>query len=300
MSLEAPKHAVEVIKDRYIHHLQSSGSLLSMTARRGDVTAGKVKFPIMPKKTNNVIKITGALNDVKRVSTGVDTVEVDLEDYETDPEWIFTPDLAKMTANLREAHAESMANSVGRFRDSLQVAAINAMCDGANTIGDGSEAINLLHLGQAKAQIIGTGGGYMNKLFCMLPAMWMEQLKQNERFASAEYLGSSDLPFAKMAIDKRTWDGVHYIVAPDDYFTYSSGSGKLYAWMWHADCVGVENNYGDINTAVQVPTMQGNPWMLKVGFGASAVGLLKSGVKRFDMKAITAPERVAILTEAVA
>jgi len=296
MSNEAPKHFRQFIKDRYIHHLQSSGSLLTSTARRGDVKAGEVVFPIMPKKTGNVVKITGALNDVKRVQTGVDSVTVDLEDYETLPEWIFTPDLEKLTPNLKEAHAESMGWSVGRKRDDIQIRAIDAMCDASNTIGDGTLAINTRNLSRAKAEIIGTGGVYMNKLFCMIPAMWMEQLKQEEHFANADYNGPSDLPFAKMGTEKRSWDGVHYMVAPDDYFD-EPAADQQHAWMWHMDCVGVENNYGDITTAEQVKTMEGNPWMLKIGFGAAAVGILKQGVKRFHMKKLVEPEEVAQLTK---
>lgn len=285
------------IKDGYIHELQSRGSLLLGTTRRGDIKAKKVEFPIIGK-VSKVRKLTGALSDVVKQSGDLRTVEVDLDDYETDPDWIFTPDLEKMGVNLKQALKERLAASVGRFRDMIQWNALAAFtADAATDYGTAGTLIDYLPFITAKAQIAGTGGMRPNMIFTGIPAMQFEQLKQYREFSEATYNGP-DLPFTRMAEDKRSWNGIHWIVLPDEYFS-GPDANNIYTYLWQADCVGVENNWGDITTMEQVTTMQGNPWMVKVGFGAAAVGILRPGVRRIVFKKQTALERVPILTKEV-
>ena len=49
----------------------------------------------------------------------------------------------------------------------------------------------------------------------------------------------------------------------------------------------------------KVPTMEGSPWLGKVGVSGAAVGIQRKGVKKLRFKAQTHLERIAILTEAV-
>lgn len=145
---------------------------------------------------------------------------------------------------------------------------------------------------QAKAQMDGTGGLMPGKVFMGIPAMDMEQLKLYKEFNNADYTGP-DLPFTRMSSTKRTWNGIHFMTLPDDYFTSPDSGTSQYMYMWHSDCIGVENNWGDIDTMEQVITKQGNPWMIKVGFGAASVGILPEGVKEFRFKKLTIPARPA-------
>lgn len=295
---QAPVFFRQEIKDGYIHELQSRGSLLLGTSRRGDIKAKKVEFPIIGK-VNKVRKLTGALSDVVKQSGDLRTVEVDLDDYETDPDWIFTPDLEKMGVNLKQALKERLAASVGRYHDKIQWDALGAFtADGTTDHGTAGELIDYLPFVEAKAAIGGTGGMRPNMIFTGIPSLQFEQLKQYKEFSRAEYNGP-DLPFTRMAEDKRSWNGIHWIVLPDDYFS-GPDSNNLHTYLWQADCIGVETNYGDITTMAQVETMQGNPWMIKIGFGAAAVGILRPGVHRIVFKKQTSLERIPVLTKEAA
>jgi len=299
MSLEAPKFFRESWKDGYIHGLQSKGSLLEGTSRKGDVKAKKVKWAIIGE-VNNVKKLSGALQPVTMNTAGRSTVELDLDDYETEPDWIFTPDLEKIGPNEKQASEESLAMSVGRKRDWIQLDALSAYtADSATDHGGASVRPNPFIFSTAKAKIYAKGGLAPNKVFVGIRSIDMEQLKAYPTFAKSDWRGPNDLPLNSLAEDRRTYNGVHYLVMPDSYFTrYSPDANEsFYYYMWHADCIGVESNYGDINTFVQVPTMEGNPWMLKVGFGAAAVGLLRDGVQRIRLDNIATVNEHVVKTE---
>lgn len=285
------------IKDGYTHHLQSGGSLLLGTARRGDIKAKKVEFPIIDK-VSKVRKLTGAISDVVVQTGGFGTVEVDLEDYETDPDWVFTPDLEKIGVNVKAAMKERLAMNVGRYRDMIQWNAMAAFtADGTTDHGASGATVDPLMFSEAKAAIGGTGGMRQNMIFTGIPALWMEQLNLYREFNDAKYTGP-ELPFLKMSPTTRTWNGIHFIQLPDEYFS-GPDANNYYTHLWQADCVGVENNWGDITTMEQVFTKQGNPWMIKIGFGAAALGILRVGVRRIVAKKQTALERIPILTEEV-
>ena len=299
MSLEAPKFYREQWKDGYIHALQTKGSLLEGTSRKGDVKAKKVKWALV-SEVNNVKKLTGALQPVVMATHGRNTVELDMDDYETEPDWIFTPDLEKIGPNEKQASEESLAMSVGRKRDWIQLDAVAAYtADAATDHGNAAMKPNPFIFATAQAKIFAKGGLAPNKVFCGIRSIDMEQLKVYPTFSKADWRGPTDLPLTTMAMDKRTYNGVHYIVYPDSYFQrYTPDAGdSFYYYMWHADCIGVESNYGDINTFVQVPTMEGNPWMLKVGFGAAAVGLLRDGVQRIRLDAISTVDEHVVKTK---
>lgn len=276
------------IRDGYVHELQTGGSLLLGTARRGDVKAKKVQFPII-KKGGNVVKLTGSLSDVKRITGGFDLAEVDLDDFETDPMWLHTPDLEKLGVNVKQGLKEALASSVGRYRDKIQWDAMASYtADAATDHGSAATKPNPATTSEAKAAIMATGGMKPGTIYCPLKALWMEQFMVWEHFAKSDWVGSNDLPLTKLSSEKRSWNGVHYFVVPDDYFATPDGGTSSYTYLWQSDCIGVENNWGDITTMTQVETMVGNPWMIKVGFGAAAVGILRPGVRRIRFENIAA------------
>ncbi len=287
MSQQAPIHFRESWKDGYNAVLQSRGALLLGTARRGDVDGKTVKFPIINKHTG-VRKLTGALKPVIMSAGSLNTVQVDIDDYETEPYWIFTPDLAKIGANLKQAEIENLAMSVARSRDKLQLQAIADFTADSTTDHGGAAVIPNTQLWTtAKAKIAGTGAAITGQIYAGIPALWMEQLKGDPTFAKSTWVGDADLPLTKMSADFRTWNGINFMVLPDEYFVSPDGGTSLYAYIWHRDCIGVENNWGDLNTFEQVATMEGNPWMLKVGYGAAALGILRDGVRRIRCANIT-------------
>ncbi|MCW5697918.1 MAG: hypothetical protein KIS96_14455 [Bauldia sp.] len=299
MSLEAPKFYRESWKDGYIHALQTKGHLLDGTSRRGDVKAKKVKWSII-NEGNNVIKLSGALKPVVMASQGRGVIELDLDDYETEPDWIFTPDLEKIGPNEKQASEESLAMSVGRKKDWIQLDALAAYtADAASDHGAANLRVNPFVFATAKAKIFAKGGLAPGKVYCGIRSIDMEQLKVYPTFGKATWRGPEDLPLKRIAEDAITYNGVHYIVFPDSYFArYTPDAGdSFYYYMWHADCIGVESNWGDINTFVQVPTMEGNPWMLKIGFGAAAVGLLRDGVQRIRLDAISTVDEHVVKTK---
>lgn len=284
------------VKDGYVHELQSGGRLLAGTARNGDVKAKKVEFPIIGK-VNKVRKLTGALTDVVKVTGGMSTVEVDLEDYETEPDWIFTPDLEKMGVNAKQALKERLAMSVGRKHDMIQYDATAAFAsDGSTDHGSTGELIDYKKFVTAKSKITGTGGVKPGNIYTGIPSMQFEQLKEYPSFSNADYNGDSDLPFVNAVLDKRSWNGIHWLVLPDEYFS-GPDANNLYSYLWYKNAIGVEANWGDITTMKQVETMQGNPWMIKIGFGAAAVGILRPGVQRIVYKKQDAVEAVPVLTK---
>lgn len=287
------------IKDGYTHELQSGGRLLAGTARRGDVKAKKVEFPIIGK-VSKVRKLTGSLTDVVKVTGGMSTVEVDLDDYETDPDWIFTPDLEKMGVNAKQALKERLAMSVGRKHDMIQWDALTAFAaDGNTDHGTADAIVNYRDFVAAKAKIAATGGVRPGEFYTGLPSMSFEQLKEYKAFANADYTGPDDLPFVNAVQDKRTWNGIHWLVLPDEYFS-GPDADNYYTYLWYRSAIGVETNYGDITTMEQIKTMQGNPWMIKIGFGAAAVGILRPGVQRIVFKKQTDIEEIPTLTKTAA
>jgi len=297
MSLEAPKFFREEWKDGYIHELQSKGSLLEGTSRKGDVKAKKVIWPIIGE-VNQVKKLTGGLVPVAMSTGGLNTVELDLDDYETDPEWIFTPDLEKIGPNLKQATQEKIAMSVGRKRDMIQLDALAAFtADAATDHGGAAIKPNPFIFSTAKAKIFAKGGLTPGRVFTGIRSLDMEQLKAYPSFAKSDWRGPDDLPLLRLAEDKITYNGVHYIVLPDSYFASPDGGTSSYYYMWHADCIGVESNYGDINTFEQVKTLKGNPWMVKVGFGAAAVGILRDGVQRIRLAKIATVDEHVVKTK---
>ena len=286
------------IMDSYVHALQTGGSLLMGTARRGDVKAKTVEFPII-MKSNQVRKLTGALSEVVKTTGGFDKATVDMDDYETDPRFIFTPDLEKLSPNLKQGLKESLQMDVGRKHDMLQWNALAAYtADAASDFGAAGDTIDPIMFSEAKASIGATGGMRPGMIFAGLPSMQMEQMKLYREFNNADYTGP-DLPFTKASTEKKTWNGINFIVLPDEYFSGPDGN-NWYSYLWQADCIGVESNWGDLPTVWQDPNMQGNPWAIKIGFGGAAVGILRDGVKRLIFKKQTSLSRIPVLTKAAA
>ena len=142
----------------------------------------------------------------------------------------------------------------------------------------------------AKAQIAGTGATTVNKIFCIIPQMVYETFKLNEIFGNSDWIGDENLPLTKMSgVDKTTWNGVHYIALPDEYFDeLRPAAGQDYCFMWHYNAVGVEANIKDGPIiAQQQHHMEGSPWLIKDFMSTAALGILPKGVRRFHVAQTT-------------
>jgi hypothetical protein len=290
MSATAPTWLRQRIKDRYVSEMQTSGRLLSGMAMPGDAEGIKVTFPIIGKAPRPKV-LTKSLQPVTPANIGNQDVSVDLVDREL-ADYIYTPDLSKMGASLKNAKEEELANSFGREHDLVLLEALSAFAetDAAMRVGDGSAEITLRQTMVEKAKIAGTGAKTAGKIYCVVPQMVYESFKLVDVFGNSDWIGDANLPLTKMSgVEKTTWNGVHYIALPDEYFdALRPAADEDYCFMWHYNAVGVETNIKDGPvTAVQVDTMEGSPWLIKDIMSTAAVGILPAGVRRFHVAQTT-------------
>lgn len=297
----------EKIRDDVARRLTSEGGFLDGTMKTGENVAGTVKFPISGGRIV-MYKLSGSIEEVRPQGIDIDTVSLQAEDY-TAEATIRNQDTARMGPSLQAEIATSMAKSVRVKRDGLKFDALNTFCELGNanipgggpttpiTFGDGSARIDMLAVMTACAQIRGAGGD--GEAYWPMPFMWFDQLEMYKEFASKDYQGDKDLPFARSGIiNKKTFRGVHFLALPDEHFTYGTGAwvaGQsqwddtkyLDTFLWTRDAVGCETFWSKEN-------MDMNEWIGKAGkpilcdtaLSGAAIGLLPEGVKRIRAKAI--------------
>ncbi|RWN78072.1 MAG: hypothetical protein EOS02_09945 [Mesorhizobium sp.] len=302
MSIQIAAWFTEKIKDKVTVQFQAHGGLLDGTMMSGDTQSNTVKFPIIGR--TEVYKLTGAIERVPVNGPGLTTVQLTMEDFEAS-DWWRIQDAYKAGPNEQAALVTIITAAIRRKRDKIKLDALAAFAAGAfgvETIGNGTAVIDILDLEQGRAQIAGTGADDTGevKVFCMLPAMWMSQLKFYKEFADAQWVGLADAPFSNVQrMRTRTWSGVHYIEGPDEYFAGKDGT-SLYAYMWHHDSMGAETPWNqEAPTITKESIMQGSPYLVKAGLGGAAVGIQAAGVKRLDFLKITKPVRPAVLTDEI-
>lgn len=296
MSIQIAAWFTEKIKDKVTVQFQAHGGLLDGTMMSGDTQANTVKFPIIGR--TEVYKLTGAIERVPVNGPGLTTVQLTMEDFEAS-DWWRVQDAYKAGPNEQAALVTIITAAIRRKRDKIKLDALAAFATGGfgvTTLGDGTAPIDILDLEQGRAQIAGTGADETGevKVYCMLPAMWMSQLKFYKEFADAQWVGLADAPFSKVQrMRTRTFSGVHYIEGPDEYFVGKDGT-SLYAYMWHHDSMGAETPWNqEAPTITKEPLMQGTPHLVKAGLGGAAIGIQAAGVKRLDFLKIDKPARPA-------
>ncbi|ESY10480.1 MULTISPECIES: phage capsid protein [unclassified Mesorhizobium] len=302
MSIQIAAWFTEKIKDKVTVQFQAHGGLLDGTMMSGDTQANTVKFPIIGR--TEVYKLTGAIERVPVTGTGLTTVQLTMDDFEAS-DWWRVQDAYKAGPNEQAALVTIITAAIRRKRDKIKLDALATFASGGagvTTIGNGTAVIDIIDLEQARAQIAGTGADDTGEVqvFCMLPAMWMSQLKFYKEFSDAQWVGLDNSPFSKIQrMRTRTWSGVHYIEGPDEYFAGKDGT-SLYAYMWHHDSIGAETPWNkEAPTITQETIMQGSPYLVKAGLGGAAVGIQAAGVKRLDFLKIAKPVRPAVLTDEI-
>lgn len=298
----------EKLKDDIKARYSSMGGYLDGTMTRGEGGAGVIKFPVIGGRIK-MYKLSGAIQEVTLSSPTLQTVSVIPDDFEASAT-LRPQDARKMGPSEQGALAKEMAKSVRRKRDDMKLGAVNAFAGATSglpdlpqtvaTIGDGSARVDILHLTNACAQIRGAGSD--EEAYWVIPYMWFKQLDMYKEFASRDYQGDKELPFARAsAVYKRTYDGVHILALPDEHHQYGTGayvegttnvSGwddtkYLDTFMWCRDAVGSEIEWDQENMTLDaIPQWEGTPWLCKVQLSGAALGILPEGVKRIRMKAI--------------
>jgi hypothetical protein len=171
---------------------QRMGSKLRNTVRQSNnVNGSTAKFQVIGKGTANT-KSRNA--DVTGMELAHSTVTATLTDHYA-PEYIDKLDELKINIDERQAVAQSAAYALGRKTDELIVA---AMQTGKNStiINDAADAIAKADLLTAfetfgSADIPEDGGRYI----AMSPAGYADLFAIDE-FASSDYVGEQNLPFA--------------------------------------------------------------------------------------------------------
>lgn len=295
---------VEKWRDDVARRLKSMGGLLDGTMVTGANVAGFVKFPVSGGKVV-MYELSGAIEEIRQQGISLDEITLQAKDY-TAEVVIRNQDMARMTASLQAEVADAMATGVRVKRDNIKLDALNAfagatspLTDGPSTvqtIGDGSQRIDILQAMNAVAQIRGAGGN--DEAYWPIPYMWFDQLDMYKEFASRDYQGDADLPLAKSSlVQARTWRGVHILGMPDEHFNYGTGAyvpGQtgwdatkyLDTFLWTKKAVGCETFWSkEAMNMTEWVGKAGKPIICDTALSGAAVGLMPEGVKRIRMKA---------------
>ena len=236
---------------------QRMGSKLRNTVRSSNVTGSVARFQKIGAGTA-VTKVRQA--DVAPMDLAHTNVEATMTDYFA-AEYIDKLDELKININERQAVATSAAAALGRQTDALIVAAMDA---GANStqIADTSGALakaDLLTLFETfgAADIPEDGQRYL----AMSPAGFADLFNIDE-FASSDYVGDQNLPFAGGMTMKE-------FLGFKIFSTSAVAGGKNFAY--HTTAVGIGIN-ADVQTEVNyVPQKVSHLTTSMMSMGAVAI-----------------------------
>lgn len=298
---------VQKIRDKTRIRYAAEGGFLDDTMTRGDGGAGVIKFPVAGGNIQ-MYELSGAIQDVDISQINFDVVELKIRDFEATT--LSRPqDIRKIGPSQEDVLAKLMARTVRNKRDRLKLDALNAFANSGataltdqpaavETIGDGTAEITLEDAVYIAGRL--NASGAEEEVFFPMPYSWFDRLMMYKQFSSSEYQGPGDLYFAKSSkVNKRTFQGVHFMALPDAMFTYGTGAygtgsngasfnptGYIDTFAWAKDAVGSEIEWDQENMMpYEQPQLKGTPWLWKVQLSGNSVGLLPEGVKRIRMKA---------------
>ena len=214
---------------------QRMGSKLRNTIRSTNVTGSTARFQVIGKGTASTKTRNG---DVSTMELAHTNVEATMADYYA-AEYIDKLDELKININERQAVAQSAAAALGRQTDALITAAMDA---GANStqIADTTGALvkaDLLTLFETfGAEDVPEDG---QRYLAMSPAGFADLFNIDE-FASSDYVGPQNLPFAGGMTMKE-------FLGFKIFSTSAVAGGKNFAY--HARAVGIGIN-SDVQTEV--------------------------------------------------
>jgi hypothetical protein len=214
---------------------QRMGSKLRNTVRSTNVTGSTARFQVIGKGTASTKTRNG---DVTTMELAHTNVEATMADYYA-AEYIDKLDELKININERQAVAQSAAAALGRQTDALITTAMDAGAN-ATQIADTSGALvkaDLLTLFETfGAEDIPEDG---QRYLAMSPAGFADLFNINE-FASSDYVGEQNLPFAGGMTMKE-------FLGFKIFSTSAVAGGKNFAY--HARAVGIGIN-SDVQTEI--------------------------------------------------
>lgn len=147
------------------------------------------------------------------------------------PEYIDAVDVNRMSANERDVVNRTCAFALGRAMDQMFIAALTAASP--NYVGAFANgltlATTLAAIAMLQKQVKRWSG---MQVFCMLSSNPWNQLLTYSQFANSQWVGN-DLPFTRMT-DRRFWNGVYFMLAPDDLLPLSGTDRTCYLWTREA------------------------------------------------------------------
>lgn len=318
MAESSNKWYEDLISGQVVERNKVRGAYLDETMETGDAdkAAGVIRFPVI-SGTIEVVKVSGAIQNVQTSQATMDTVPIQTDEFEA-ATYIKKRDLRKQGPKEQAKVSNEVSKSINKKKDFLKLDAIHAFCESGSahltlgpttveTHGDGNAVIDILDFRAMASRIYGTGA--MEGLYWPIPEVWMDQLEMYKEFANADYTGDKDLPFARMDnVRKVTRRGVHIFTLPDEYFKYGTGkygsnanpllpfddAGYLDTFMWSRESMGAQMDWFQSNVSVTPQEqLQGTPYLLKAGLDGAAIGIIPEQVKRIRMKAINQAVRPA-------
>ena len=185
---------------------QRQGSKLRPTVRSlTNVNGSTAVFQKVGRGTASTKSNSGI---VPAMNLGYSSIDVTLSDYYAG-DWIDQLDELKTNIDERQIIATAGAYAIGRKTDDLIVAALGA-CGSGQTITDGSTGLTFAKVMNA-FQLLGAADvpDDGDRYAAVGWRQWSDLL-QIEEFSNAQYIGTSDLPFAGTTQAKK-WLGTTWI-----------------------------------------------------------------------------------------
>lgn len=228
--------------------LQSRGFLMKgMTAAPVRFVGNQAVFRVVGR--GSAQPLSRAWEKAEPMNAARDTVTLTLTDWQA-ADVIKHPDINRMDVAEQAIIQESAAMALGRKFDDIHMETFDAMSlPAGQIIGDGTTAIDLLKVVNARGRITSKGILGSREIFCPLPSRLFNTLKIYKQFSTSDWTGDHALA---MGAPKKLFDGVTYFEAPDELFTYDTGRGAtasatatwVQTYMWLRDSIGFGSTYG--------------------------------------------------------
>ena len=214
---------------------QRMGSKLRNTVRTTNVTGNIARFQKIGTGEATTKSRNGMVTPMELAHT---TVEATMADYYA-AEYIDKLDELKTNINERQAVATSAAAALGRKTDAIIVAALDA---GANStqIHDTSSAVQIADLLSLFETMGAAEVPEDNQRYLAMHPKGFADLFLIEEFASSDYVGEQNLPFAG-GMTMKVFLGLNI------FSTSAIAAGKNIAW--HTSAIGLGIN-ADVSTEV--------------------------------------------------
>lgn len=156
-------------------------------------------------------------------------------------------DLTKLSVDVRNAYVRAGASAFGIDTDATIIAALAAGYNSsyaidatANTYKSIDRATALGISEKLDANNVPRDG----RRFCAVTPHAWSSLMSIDQFVRADYNGPDDLPFKRVGLEVRTWNGIHWFVSTQ---LAGTGTSAAYCWAWHMEAAGHGIN-SEINT----------------------------------------------------